>query len=162
MVNLEADVQHVANVKLASLKDYIQPALAGAGILTGVSAVPSMLSAYANDEDILKSLASTASWTLPLGALLGTGTVPAGKLMKLLTETLPGQVSSIVEKIPTKMDMLELSRSTVSDILDRVAVPAKQISSSVQDMGRELGQTGVDIKDLLKDIGLEATSIKHF
>lgn len=157
MNKLALDIERAADVKLAAIQDYIKPALTGAGVATGLAAVPSILGAYADDENILKSLASTAQWTLPIGAMLGAGTVPAGELMQILTKKIPGQVDDIISRIPNKSDLLELSDSTIKNILDRLETPIKGAVNA----GNEVKQTTIDIKDMLKGIGREATSIDY-
>jgi hypothetical protein len=130
---LASDISMAANTKLASILDYLKPALVGGGVLTGAAAVPALLNSYVNEENPLKTLASVAQYTLPMGMALGAGTVPISKIENLL--------KYMGSKIPS-MDSITSAISSRPEI--------SEMSDLVKLIGSEVAESGRDFAGLLR------------
>ena len=149
---LAHDIGAQANIKLASILDYIKPALVGGGLLTGAAAIPALLNSYVHDEDPLKSLANVSQYTLPIGMALGAGTVPLSKIENLIL--------GAINRIPTKADIIKGSEELIQSLAKNSSNGEASVLSSLGKLGggigdalsaitREVAQTGSDIAGLL-------------
>lgn len=152
---LSKDIELAAHTKLASIMDYVKPALVGGGLLTGAAAIPAALNAYANDTDPLKSIASTAQYTVPIGMALGMGTVPISKLEDLIT--------GAISKIPSKSEIIDGGSDIMSaimakspdpmvrtDIMGSLRAGKDDLMELIRSVGGEFAQSGRDLIDIFR------------
>jgi len=114
--SFNADINKRVVEKLAGLKELVAPSLIGAGALTGLTAIPTLLNAYANDKDAGKSLASAAQYTIPLGALAGAGFggghAALGRLKTLASEL----INDVAGRLPSTESMSNVLKGVYSDM----------------------------------------------
>jgi len=121
ITKLSFDIATASNTKLASIVDYLKPSLIGGGVLTGAAMLPALLGAFADDENPLKAMASTAKYTLPIGMALGAGTVPISKaenLIKYLGSKIPsiGGISSAITSRPEVQGISDIAKLLGSEV----------------------------------------------
>lgn len=137
------DINTRAHEKMAALKDLVDPALIGAGALTGFATVPAILNAYANDKEVGKTVAGVAQYTMPLGALAGAGFGGGKMALKGMGEIAANTLKKIVESMP--------DTAALKDILKSISDNAAPHLKDVKDRGLRFIDSGSELLQVGKD-----------